>query len=81
MGLEEYKLLADELQTLQYAIVETNKGVMYIKLFPEHAPQAVSNFATLANSGFYDDLNFHRVIAGFMAQGGCPKGDGTGGPG
>ncbi|AQQ60295.1 peptidylprolyl isomerase [Helicobacter bilis] len=81
MGLKEYKLLADELQTLQYAIVETNKGVMYIKLFPEHAPQAVSNFATLANSGFYDDLNFHRVIAGFMAQGGCPKGDGTGGPG
>ena len=81
MGLKEYKLLADELQTLQYAIVETSKGIMYIQLFPEHAPQAVSNFATLANSGFYDDLNFHRVIAGFMAQGGCPKGDGTGGPG
>lgn len=79
--LKEYNIVVEELQKLQYAIITTSKGVMYVKLFPDNAPQTVSNFAALANSGFYDNLNFHRVIAGFMAQGGCPKGDGTGGPG
>lgn len=52
-----------------------------MKLFGESAPQAVSNFAALARDGFYNGLTFHRVIAGFVAQGGCPRGVGTGGPG
>ena len=54
---------------------------MKIKLLKEEAPIAVANFADLAKKGFYDGLNFHRVIAGFMAQGGCPEGSGRGGPG
>ncbi len=56
-------------------------GVMKGELYPEIAPNTVSNFIALANSGYYDGLIFHRVIPGFMIQGGCPKGDGTGGPG
>ena len=51
------------------------------ELYPEYAPQSVGNFIALANSGFYDGLIFHRVIPGFMIQGGDPKGTGTGGPG
>ena len=51
------------------------------ELYPEIAPQSVGNFVSLANKGFYDGLIFHRVIPGFMIQGGCPKGTGTGGPG
>ena len=58
-----------------------NGGEMKGELYPEYAPQSVGNFASLANSGFYDGLTFHRVIPGFMIQGGCPKGTGTGGPG
>ncbi len=58
-----------------------NGGTMTGELYPEYAPQSVGNFASLANSGFYDGLTFHRVIPGFMIQGGCPKGTGTGGPG
>ena len=50
-------------------------------MFDDHAPGTVANFEKLANSGFYDGLTFHRVIPGFVAQGGCPKGTGTGGPG
>ncbi len=64
-----------------FEIVLENGGVMRGELYPEFAPQSVGNFATLANSGFYDGLIFHRVIPGFMIQGGCPKGTGTGGPG
>ncbi len=56
-------------------------GTMEVELFPEHAPITVDNFAKLAKKGFYNGLTFHRVIKGFMIQGGCPKGDGTGGPG
>ncbi len=52
-----------------------------IELFPQIAPNTVNNFIALANSGFYNGLIFHRVIRGFMIQGGCPKGNGTGGPG
>ncbi len=58
-----------------------NGGEMTGELYPEFAPQSVGNFATLANKGFYDGLIFHRVIPGFMIQGGCPKGIGIGGPG
>jgi peptidyl-prolyl cis-trans isomerase A (cyclophilin A)/peptidyl-prolyl cis-trans isomerase B (cyclophilin B) len=78
--LKEYNLSADELAKLQYAKVSTNKGDIWLKLYPDEAPNTVANFAHLANTGFYNDLNFHRVIPGFMAQGGCPTGTGTGGP-
>ena len=56
-------------------------GKIVAELYPEKAPQSVRNFISLANKGFYDGLTFHRVIPGFMIQGGCPKGNGTGGPG
>lgn len=61
----------------------TMKGGKQIKieLYPDVAPNTVNNFVSLANKGFYDGLIFHRVIRGFMIQGGCPKGIGTGGPG
>ena len=52
-----------------------------LELYPDVAPNTVNNFIALANSGFYDGLIFHRVIRGFMIQGGCPQGTGTGGPG
>ncbi len=58
-----------------------NGQVMTGELYPEKAPNTVNNFISLANSGFYDGLIFHRVIPGFMIQGGCPKGNGSGGPG
>ena len=56
-------------------------GTIRIELYPETAPNTVNNFISLANSGFYDGKIFHRVIPGFMIQGGCPNGDGMGGPG
>ena len=56
-------------------------GVMKLELYPEIAPNTVNNFITLANKGFYNGLVFHRVISGFMIQGGDPDGRGTGGPG
>ena len=55
--------------------------VIRLELYPEIAPETVANFEKLVNSGFYNGLTFHRVIRGFMIQGGCPKGNGTGGPG
>ena len=55
--------------------------VMTAELYPEKAPNTVNNFLSLANKGFYDGLTFHRVIPGFMIQGGCPQGSGMGGPG
>ena len=58
-----------------------NGGKIVCELYPEKAPQSVRNFVSLANSGFYDGLIFHRVISGFMIQGGCPQGTGMGGPG
>ncbi len=56
-------------------------GVIKAELYPDIAPNSVNNFVSLVNKGFYDNLIFHRVIPGFMIQGGCPKGNGTGGPG
>lgn len=62
--------------------IEMESGaVMTGELYPELAPNTVNNFIELANSGFYDGLIFHRVIPGFMIQGGCPNGNGMGGPG
>ena len=70
-----------ESQHPTFVIALENGGEIKGELYPEYAPQSVGNFASLANSGFYDGLIFHRVIPGFMIQGGCPKGTGTGGPG
>lgn len=66
---------------MKKGIIEMDKGNIEIELFDKDAPQTVANFEKLANSGFYDGLTFHRVIPGFVAQGGCPAGNGTGGPG
>mgnify|MGYP004469435129 CR=1 FL=1 len=63
------------------AIMETAKGTIHIDLFDQDAPSTVKNFVDLSEKGFYDGLNFHRVIPNFVIQGGCPKGNGTGGPG
>ena len=63
------------------AIINTSKGVIRLTLFAENTPLTVANFVNLARRGFYDGLNFHRVIGDFMIQGGCPLGTGTGGPG
>ena len=63
------------------ATLNTSKGTIEITLFNGEAPKTVKNFTDLANKGFYNGLNFHRVIEGFMLQGGCPQGTGTGGPG
>ena len=63
------------------ATLETSKGTIEIALFDEEAPKTVKNFTDLAQKNFYDGLIFHRVIEGFMLQGGCPQGTGTGGPG
>ena len=62
-------------------VLETNHGTMKIRLMPDVAPNHVRNVMYLTELGFYDDLTFHRVISGFMAQGGCPEGTGMGGPG
>ncbi len=59
----------------------TEKGDMKIEFYDDDAPATVANFVELSKKGYYDGLNFHRVIPGFVIQGGCPRGDGTGGPG
>ena len=63
------------------ATFDTAKGVIKVDLLPEKSPLTVANFVNLAQRGFYDGLSFHRVIADFMIQGGCPEGSGRGGPG
>jgi len=63
------------------ALMDTSKGLISIDLFADRAPVAVNNFVFLARDGFYDDVIFHRVLDGFMAQGGDPTGSGRGGPG
>ena len=64
-----------------HATMTTSRGVINLELYPDQAPVTVSNFINLANRGYYDGLDFHRVIPDFMVQGGCPLGSGTGGPG
>ena len=66
----------------QSAVITLDNGnTIKIQFFPEDAPKTVENFVTLAKKGFYDGLTFHRVVPDFVVQGGCPKGNGTGGPG
>jgi len=74
------KLEIDKTKTY-FVTLQTTEGVIKLKLNAEKTPVTVNNFVTLAKKGFYDNTIFHRVIKGFMIQGGDPKGDGTGGPG
>lgn len=69
--------MANPIVTIEMA----NGDIMKAELYPEIAPQSVNNFISLISKGYYDGLIFHRVIKGFMIQGGCPQGTGTGGPG
>ncbi len=85
---KRYDVPQEVMETYNYAKIETSKGTIWVKLFKDDAPNTVANFAHLANEGFYNGLKFHRVIPGFMAQGGCPNTregasgmPGTGGPG
>lgn len=66
---------------MKVATFTTNKGTIRIELFEDKVPNTVANFEKLCGDGFYNGLTFHRVIADFMIQGGCPEGTGTGGPG
>jgi peptidyl-prolyl cis-trans isomerase B (cyclophilin B) len=66
---------------MKVATIETASGCIRIELFDDKAPKTVANFEKLANQGFYNGLKFHRVIQDFMIQAGCPRGEGTGGPG
>src|ERR671928_1991476 len=68
-------------QKIYYANLLTEKGTVRIRLFAEEAPETVNNFVFLAREGYFDGTSFHRVIGGFMAQGGDPTGTGTGGSG
>ncbi len=85
--LKIYEINKEFLKNSKYAIIDTQKGIIVVQLYGDYAPQAVTNFATLANAGFYKGLKFHRVIKDFMAQGGCPYSKdnsslvGSGGPG
>jgi len=66
---------------MKKAMIETDKGNIVLELFENDAPNTVVNFVKLINKGYYNGLKFHRVIPDFMVQGGCPIGNGTGGPG
>ncbi len=66
---------------MKTATITTNRGVIKLELFAEDCPETVGNFVKLAEDGFYNGLTFHRVIADFMVQAGCPQGTGMGGPG
>lgn len=73
--------MAIDANKIYTATFETNRGKIVCDLFAKEAPKTVNNFVFLARDGFYDGLNFHRVIQQFMVQGGCPEGSGSGGPG
>jgi peptidyl-prolyl cis-trans isomerase B (cyclophilin B) len=66
---------------MTHATLHTTHGDVEVELFDDDAPKTVGNFVTLGKDGYYDGLTFHRIIPDFMIQGGCPRGDGTGGPG
>jgi len=77
-GYGVYKAMTEEVKNPIATIEVENYGTMKLELYPEMAPNTVANFITLANRGYYDGLTFHRIIEGFMAQGGDVNGDGTG---
>ena len=83
---KRYDVVQSVMDTYNYAKFTTSKGVIWAKLYAKDAPNTVANFAHLSETGFYNDLKFHRVIPGFMAQAGCPHSKdnpsmaGTGGP-
>jgi cyclophilin family peptidyl-prolyl cis-trans isomerase len=84
---KRYDISQEVMDTYNYAKFNTGKGTVWVKLFPQDAPNTVANFAHLCEQGFYNALQFHRVIPQFMAQGGCPNSHadangmaGTGGP-
>jgi len=70
-----------DVDNIQATITMEDGGTIVLELYPDIAPQSVQNFVSLARQGYYDGLKFHRIIKGFMIQGGCPDGNGTGGPG
>jgi len=80
-NLLEEKVHIHLVNIMKKAIIETKKGNIELILFENEAPNTVANFEKLAKKGFYDGLTFHRVIPDFVIQGGCPEGNGTGGPG
>ena len=80
-NLVAYERSNDDMELPIVTITMQNGGVIKLELYPEIAPNTVNNFINLANDGFYDGLIFHRVIPGFMIQGGCPNGTGGGNPG
>lgn len=65
----------------EVGVIETDRGTIVVEFYEKDAPQHVANFKKLASQGFYNGLTFHRIVPGFVIQGGDPKGDGTGGPG
>ncbi len=81
LHLTKPELATFDTEASYFARVTTTKGDILIRLFADTAPMHVTSFLYLSQLGFYDGLAFHRVIPGFMAQGGCPLGSGTGGPG
>src|SRR5262249_54097768 len=72
---------AGSVESMAQAVLNTSEGPVELELFEDDAPKTVANFTKLVGEGFYDGGTFHRVIPDFMIQGGCPRGDGTGGPG
>ncbi len=81
LALKEFNIKEEEIHNFKEALIQTIKGDIKLKLFPKDAPNTVANFSSLAQQGFYNNLTFHRVIPGFVVQGGCPNGSGAGGPG
>jgi cyclophilin family peptidyl-prolyl cis-trans isomerase len=79
--LEKPEMMTFDGDKEYYWVLSTNKGTIKIELMPDVAPMHVTSTIYLTQKGYYDGLTFHRIIPGFMAQGGCPFGDGTGGPG
>jgi peptidyl-prolyl cis-trans isomerase B (cyclophilin B) len=80
LGKSVAELTAEDMEKF-LAVIETNAGTIKLKFFPRQAPNHCKNFILLTSKGFYNNLVFHRVIKGFMIQGGDPQGNGTGGPG
>ena len=78
--LKKYDMDIEQLQSYKCAKITTDKGDIWVELMVDDVTNTVANFVSLVREKFYDGLNFHRVIPGFMAQGGCPDGTGMGGP-